>query len=946
MPASEDVSAYFAQPMPGFLKPVTAMPLFSRVDGEGPEPSGSSEDSKYEQYFAKLALDGSAYRSRHQVWRPNVKIHAPCKDDGADSLSFQSVFGAFLNVPTLMYDSPLTGLSYHTSVQMPDGLHVFGGLRGLGTEEYLSKMRRITKDFSIKPQNIALKFDCDLPFPLEKDKLASIAHEAFRFHCRYDPGCNSIQTLVELKKQDEDASTAADAATAEESLSTGSSAQSSGLSGLKVPIPLCCASAVKISERFFILYGGFDLVEEITYPDAEHCIIEKKMICSDQFWVFDCLALKYKEIKLCSHPTFSSLFPNSIPRFGHEMVAVTVEETNDKSNLRGGLVLSDLDPTSPTGLSNWPSENDNSGSYNQTPAKHPSTPLEGVTSHSTGTEPYLPQDTSNKNLNTTNTNSNTNVNTNHTSSTSGRYLRSRRNNSHFSKPAILFVCGGYTSHKDKPNFFFSLNDLWKCEIFIDENGVSDEIVCCPIGAFEMSNNSFCINQRGERYPKKNTELFEEVFEHVESDGTQWPLPRGFFAFSMIEKDNLGKHLLDIIAKDSSEHPTQITNSYLAAKTSSPISSIASPVPKSTPTSPLNNNGNNNDIGKYFSTGSPVSFKSQAKPKNSHTQQLSINRVSSPNGKPSLNEFSRTSPLSLNYENDRNISSSSPYSEDVGIHTSQISALSNKILLAHGGSSIMDTKVINEETNEEFTFYNKRILGDFWIFDFQSEKWYPYETFYKGAIVVLNICGHLMDASIEHLAIYGGIQEKHYREKEFEPKVFDSNIPSNQISDEIWQTVSKFLSSIRYKHNLSDSDCKNTKEFQRRVGLSFNDDPSSVIPVNCYTSFVLNLSNKSWNIIDYAFVRDTKFSKQWESLDDGDVISGGVRESPDQYYDNPDDCPFYIIYTVSYLGKFDSRLVAMVTDLHLIDKETNLHSDSRQCFFANGITEVYSFLSTF
>lgn len=922
--SSDPVGAYLTgDSVPDFLKPITAMPMYSAVDVTA---QTHVQDDKYQQYFNKLSLnpidgfgdDGSfqpsqsdsAYMKKHMVWRPTVQLH----DDRPSNkgTNFQSLFSAFANIPTLFTDSPLTGLSFHTTVQMNDGIHIYGGLRGLGNDEYMKKLKMITKNFTIPPENIKLIFDYDLPLPLEKDKFASIAHEPFTYHARYEPGCCALEMLVDLSNFDDHP----------DDFTSASSTQFSGLSGMKVPKSLCCASAAKLSERFYVLYGGFDLTEEIKHPDDNHCIIEKKIIVNDQFWVFDCLSLKYKEIKLSVHPTYASVFPSSIPRFGHCMSAVPIEETNNIKNINSlNFKSPNRKTTSPSGEGVAGSANSSTGESNRSEMNHtPTTPSTHVSSSRTG---YSPQDV----LNELKRNHNWYSNRKH-SNQKGRIQ--------FEKPSILFVMGGYTSTDKDSLSFVAINDLWKCEIFLDDFGVSDEIICCPIGSFDLLHHaSFIINQNGENLPHPpNNDVFSGIFHHSESNGTQWPAPRGFFAMGLIAKNEIGQYFVDDIASSSTaEKPKQ----------SNPLK-ILSPTPSKS--SFIFNESHNKPSSPI---GSPMSLKSQAsirlnlvKSRNNGNDSPSV--AGSPIGY-SINEKVeglRTSPFSMD-NNDR-VNSTSPFSE-LGIHTSQIPELSSKILIAHAGSSIMFTKVIDEETGEETTFYNKRVLGDFWWFDFQTEKWHFHETLYQNTPMNLNICGHLLVPGEENLTVLGGLQERHYDDEEFNLMVHALPEPDSKLDPNIYRVAKDFSAKIRGNQNANKD--QSIDEFQRSAGLSHEFSAGRQYPLGqaqCYTSYILDIPKRAWKTVDYAYVRNIHMAKIWEKGDP--LISGGVCSTNAQYYKNLEDCPFYMIYTISFIGLYDSKIIALVNDAHLMDRRTDKHANVRQCVWANGIAEIYSsFLST-
>ena len=501
--------------IPCFLKPLSSTTVYTNVNLSDPAKY-SDKNYKYHQYFANLnnnisfestfyPNDSFAYYKTHKVFRPvsktlTKKKSNPSKQD-KNGRSFQS-FDSFVDVPTLFSDEQMAGVSYQTAVDMVDSVYLFGGLQALLTDEYEQKLRSITKDFTIPPENIKMVCDYDLPLPLDREKIESIALRPYNRIRKYLTESKSFKFVCDLSNEvtekDVDEYQAEDDsphlnnnhydlkldAFASSSWITKTNIASNSSSYVNAaPRSMICSGACRLSDRFFMIYGGLEIGTKISYPDKNHCVIEKVLTPNDQFWLFDRIKCSFREIKLSVHPTYNTIFP-TIPRFAHSVASVPMDDDNiaNKNSL------------------------DDTHFFNST----------------------------------------------HNQEAEARHSQS----SAYIKPATMFVMGGYKLHSSGKSFV-AMNDLWKLDFFLDANGTADEAVASPIGNFNSTNDVFCyiIDEKLNRLAnRKNTTKFTGIFSHSEGS-SNWPSPRGFFSMCLIDSTDLSK-FIDWRKNDKEDVPVE------------------------------------------------------------------------------------------------------------------------------------------------------------------------------------------------------------------------------------------------------------------------------------------------------------------------------------------------------------------------------------------------------
>lgn len=913
---------YLRRPhVPDFLKPISTASTFHNVNLSDPKKYYNA-NYKYHQYFANLnnnitgnstfyPNDTFSYYKNHKVYRPALNYNPTNNNDikeinhskyKKEKKSFQS-YDSFLNVPTLFSDMDLSGLSYHTAVDMPDGIYLFGGLTGLSMKEYEERLKFITKNFTIPPQNIKIICDYDLPLPLDKQKFESISLTPHRCMSKYLPDSKSLRyvcsvsddinenfidikigestnqnTFINDKKNNHSLNLKGfTRATENPSSNTTTISNTSSLLN-SCPKSMICSGGAKLSERFFMIYGGLEIDTKISFPDNNHCIIEKTLTPNDQFWLFDRIKCHFREIKLSVHPTYSTIFPNSIPRFGHTMNSVPIED--DKTYIESSNSVASM-------AANSISKNNSS-----------------------------------------------------------EILRLALNSS-YSKPATIFVMGGYKLNENGKSFI-SMNDLWKCDFFLDENGTADEAIACPIGDFNVANDviSYIIDENMNQLQNKtNLPRFTGVFSHS-TDQFNWPAPRGFHSTCLVESSKLSRYLdwKKIDNENINENNEHFSENNINNNDSN-LEQLKMMVPIPTKKSQLNyihsneNNGisdlksNENNIKEIKSNNNNLNLtsKSEFKIKNLFNKP-DFKVGSTVNTARSINTISSGSPI-----NEAIGSSHSPYSANY-IHTNTNTAINNKVLVISGGSSILYTKVVNDKLYD--VFYNNTIRGDIWIFDFQTEKWYSLSKI-SNIEKTISLCGHNMFISDTALMMFGGIEDKNYSDETY--NVFQAGIyeDNNSSKDEMliqklnWvkgkEIAQKFHNNLRIEINIKSKSIIDGIDMNRNKIL--ND-------YNYYSNYELILQQLKWRVMKVAVVQNLVFFGPWDSTKNLKITCGGMVDN-DSIKEKEILFDKKIIYTHCPAFMKDSKIIMFSPDVKVVDRITGKYIPGAQKLIGNGVCEIFS-----
>lgn len=878
--------------VPIFLKPVSSPTVYTNVDLSDPAKY-NDKNYKYHQYFANLNNnisfkptfypdDSFGYYKTHKVFRPanRDRPDTPDKFENTER-SFQS-FDSFIDVPTLFSDEQMAGVSYQTAVDMVDGVYLFGGLQALLTDEYEKKLRQITNDFTIPPENIKMVCDYDIPLPLDKEKIESIAlkscnnvrkylteSKSFKFVCELnDPAAED--TTDEEERSNNNGKTPANGdrlgLKLEAFANLGSITKTNTLSNSSAylnttPRSTICSSASRLSDRFFMIYGGLEIDTIITYPDDQHCVIEKVLTPNDQFWLFDRIKCKFREIKLSVHPTYSTIFPNSTPRFAHSVACVAMDDNASVSK----NVLDD-----PNYI-----------------------------------EPGIEQD----------------ISTRHPL------------NSSYTKPATMFVMGGYKLSISGRSFV-AMNDLWKLDFFLDANGTADEAVASPIGNFNLTNDvfSYIVDENlNELQSKKPIPGFSGVYSHSkEAEASNWPPPRGFFSMCLIDTKALSEY---INWRKNDNTPTE-ENSESHLHRPSPIRRSA-----------LNNSysvATMRNTAKIASNSSSSKtefrIKDMFKRKNDTVTTTGTDTVTKGINSTSVNDPALSSNSSGKESSASQSSHSSPSRSSSFAHTYKNAALRGKCLLICGGSSILYTKVMDDEFFD--VYYNNNMLDDIWIFDFQTEKWYNFDNCFKFE-KRLTICGHTMLASSSSLKLVGGIEAGHYPEQTFQ--VIQAGIYNNEEDDGRVQIINWDKGrEIAEKFRLARTGSRNTMTFLKSVGVGRGKDLNKCFGEyhNYYSNYAFQLDSLQWKLIRTAIVQDAEFFAPWTEDQTAKVVCGGMVDDTN-LKDKRNLININILYTHSYAFIKDSKIVVFSPDVKIIDRKTNNYIKGSQTLVGNGIYELYS-----
>lgn len=844
--------------LPEYLKPVSATTLYANVNLTDSDKY-KEKDFKYHQYFSNLSSnyniystddlfypnDSFPYYKTHNIYRPVSKSNTDVNKN-INKQSFQK-FDSFTDIPTLFSDVPLSGMSYYTAIDMPDGIYFYGGLHAMLTSEYVAMLSQITKNFTIPPENIKMICDYDLPLPLDKEKIESMSLKPKRSLFKFLTDSKSIKCYGNFADDDELGDEVQDnVSSAVSSIAMDNKAYSQNISQTsninstsstsnwqnRCPPPLICSGGAKMSDRFFMMYGGLYIKTRITYPDELHCTIEKELIPNDQFWLFDTVTHKFRQIKISTHPTYSSIFPNSIARFGHRVTSVTMEENMKVKNK---------------------SAKSSSGLYINNP--------------------------SNPNM-----------------------AKS------FAAPAIMFVMGGYQLSESGKSFI-AMNDLWKCDVFLDSHGTADEAIASPIGNFNLVNDSYSYiidENMNQLMNKSDTPKFTGVFNHT-SSSTNWPCPRGFFTMDLIERETVATHF-----NWNTSNETLFENEEIE---------IQNPIPQK------------------------ATFNSSL---------YSLNKLSSerikPTKSPLLSIYSRShSSSSLSTEVDA--SPSSPYSGNA-LHTSGVESLKSKVLVVYGGSSIMYTKVVDDLQFD--VFYTKSVQGDIWIFDFQTELWYNLQD-YVSIPDTISLCGHSMVFSSGSLHVFGGIEREHYYADTYLPahagkseSLYDSE---NRIQNVLWERGRECV--FKFHENLAKSRSEiqiSLMASKRGIELASNEQY-----YNSYSSYIFNLTKAYWRLVDIAIITNLEYFAPWKYNSESRVLCGSVITNNDCIQNKEDESidltkeincrekliDETLIVTNSPIFLKDNRLIMLSPDIKVMDMKTRKCPKNQPALVGNCIAEIFS-----
>lgn len=856
--------------LPSFLKPASSAIMYSNVDLSN-KKTFKKENYKYHQYYENLSNnisstgvkstffpdDSFSYYKTHKIYRPVSHTINPELSE-TTSKAFQ-VYDSFVDFPTLFSDYPLRGSSYHTAVDMPDGIYIFNGLEALHSDEYRDMLIKITNNFTIPPSNITMNCDYDIPLPIDREKIMSMGLRLCRTVKKYLPDSKSFRFVSEMaedlfendfeKFYDEEEDNDADDTFARFRRFTGaedsddwfldkyskintdalkatlnrkSKSESNSSSILNsLPKPLISSAAAKLNERYFLMYGGLEIQTSITKPDPMHCVITKTLIPNDQMWIFDTFTCKFKEIKLSVHPTYSSVFPNSVPRFGHSLTCSLHENSK------------------------------------------PSSEKVEQSDKSLGKKKI------------------------------------------FNKLSVIYVMGGYKASVCD-NSFVAMNDLWKCDLFLDNQETSEEAVASPVGDFTMVNgiSSYIIDKSGELLPNTPDNLeFKGVMNHTK-ESSPWPRPRGFFSMELIDEDILSEFVqwrnygteLKIFEKDE-KIPT----------------TIHSPVP--TVKTKLNFN--------FSLTSTNTKPLLEKEIMNKTTSRSSNNTQSSSSSNDLNTSFSPTSGSTTN---------------------SSIATGKKKLLIILGGSTTLYTKFCDNDTGEYHIFYTHDILNDIWIYDFKTEKWFDLTKIVKMK-PKLPICGHSMFIKNTAIKLMGGIEKSHYPTEFFKPIHADQHENCSGSFQEAENCVSKFFEKLQLMNDNSADILGRGFHLMDKIASNYCS----------YFLYDLDFTTFEWKIVKLAFVRSLEYFGPWEYRPGCKILPGivitksvaldDVKGEFDEEFEVSSKAKLsndhLIVITNGSIFFKDNKLVLFYPDLKLMHFDNNKYIPGAQSLIGNSITEIYS-----
>lgn len=274
-------------------------------------PAGSSPRSLrslgYHSYFSNLNYDGLLFSQANTASSRYFRSHrvlTPKLDPGSENPrrigEVRARFNSFINLPTTLSDHLPTGIAYHSAVNVWGVIYIVGGIICFTREEYAIYLSRLTDGFRVPAKNVRLVFDYDLPAPLCRDKLENLAVIPNDAVLTYMPDSYTYRVLATTR-------------------------------GTRVR-PTLCACATDIGGGSFVVYGGIEMTTAVRRPDRDHVVVTRRLRISKEFWRFDARSATFHRLEVSVHPTYNSVLPSDIARFGHRMVAVPLHNGGSRAN--------------------------------------------------------------------------------------------------------------------------------------------------------------------------------------------------------------------------------------------------------------------------------------------------------------------------------------------------------------------------------------------------------------------------------------------------------------------------------------------------------------------------------------------------------------------------------------------------------------------------------------
>ncbi|KAG7899174.1 hypothetical protein KL907_005065 [Ogataea polymorpha] len=308
---------------PPFMVPPVQMPRYEEFDlarkYDRPKFRTSARHQQYYQYYDKLNNDGllfepysdsatARYYKEHRIYSAQVNWQALTADSPSQPARERPLETSNLvTFPDLFAGDGVPHLIHHSLVRMGHRICLFGGLELMPDAEYEQYLRELTDDFSIPPANIHMHFDYELPAPLSKCKLTSLALRPNKNVYTYNSETSTLLKTCELDC-------------------------------IKTPPPLLCSGLQQISAYHFMLHAGFELHTHVEKRDG-HVHISRTLDPQTAMWMFDVRTQVFTQLKVILSSSISTILPHYIPRFGHQIQGITIEQNNspnDDDSLHSG----------------------------------------------------------------------------------------------------------------------------------------------------------------------------------------------------------------------------------------------------------------------------------------------------------------------------------------------------------------------------------------------------------------------------------------------------------------------------------------------------------------------------------------------------------------------------------------------------------------------------------
>ncbi|KAG7924617.1 hypothetical protein KL925_005237 [Ogataea polymorpha] len=308
---------------PPFMVPPVQMPRYEEFDlarkYDRPKFRTSARHQQYYQYYDKLNNDGllfepysdsatARYYKEHRIYSAQMNWQALTADSPSQPARERPLETSNLvTFPDLFAGDGVPHLIHHSLVRMGHRICLFGGLELMPDAEYEQYLRELTDDFSIPPANIHMHFDYELPAPLSKCKLTSLALRPNKNVYTYNSETSTLLKTCELDC-------------------------------IKTPPPLLCSGLQQISAYHFMLHAGFELHTHVEKRDG-HVHISRTLDPQTAMWMFDVRTQVFTQLKVILSSSISTILPHYIPRFGHQIQGITIEQNNspnDDDSLHSG----------------------------------------------------------------------------------------------------------------------------------------------------------------------------------------------------------------------------------------------------------------------------------------------------------------------------------------------------------------------------------------------------------------------------------------------------------------------------------------------------------------------------------------------------------------------------------------------------------------------------------